>query len=167
MAMTRLRLAMGVASLMACSSVLSADLMDSAACRSAREALQTQEDQAASAPVSSASSASQPDVSMQQLRRRVAQDCLGWRPGAQVPGRSGSDGRPVVVMPGRAGTRPTTLQPTPMPAPAPRPEPLRSLGACDAAGCWTSDGQRLQRMGPNLVGPRGVCAVNGSVVSCP
>jgi len=45
--------------------------------------------------------------------------------------------------------------------------PLRSITSCDAAGCWASDGTRLQRMGPSLVGPQGVCNVSGNVASCP
>jgi hypothetical protein len=38
---------------------------------------------------------------------------------------------------------------------------------CDIGGCWTSDGTRLQRAGPDLVGPRGVCTVQGALAFCP
>jgi hypothetical protein len=44
---------------------------------------------------------------------------------------------------------------------------LTSITQCDAAGCWASDGSRLQRLGPDLVGPKGVCSVQGSVLLCP
>lgn len=68
----------------------------------------------------------------------------------------------------------------PMPAIAPRPpglpgalattvpaRPLVTLSGCDPAGCWASDGTRLQRQGTLLLGPRGYCAKLGNVLSCP
>ncbi|WP_295638039.1 hypothetical protein [uncultured Methylibium sp.] len=62
-----------------------------------------------------------------------------------------------------------TGAPRPVPAPsaiAPPPSPLVVTG-CDATGCWASDGSRLQRLGPDLVGPRGTCTVQGAVLACP
>jgi hypothetical protein len=41
------------------------------------------------------------------------------------------------------------------------------LNACDATGCWASDGTRLLRAGPNLIGPRGICTTSGPFVQCP
>jgi hypothetical protein len=52
-------------------------------------------------------------------------------------------------------------------APVPTAPPLVTLGACDAAGCWASDGTRLQRQGSLLLGPRGYCSLVGTVLSCP
>jgi hypothetical protein len=44
---------------------------------------------------------------------------------------------------------------------------LVTITTCDPGGCWASDGSRLQRFGPNLVGPRGVCTVQASQLHCP
>ena len=58
-------------------------------------------------------------------------------------------------------------------APAPtysiptQPPPPVTILSCDAAGCQASDGTRLNRAGPVLIGPRGACSVQGSVVVCP
>jgi hypothetical protein len=60
---------------------------------------------------------------------------------------------------------------TPAPvAPPGQANPVRppaGIAACDATGCWTSDGRRLQRTGPVLLGPRGFCTLNGTLLSCP
>ncbi len=66
---------------------------------------------------------------------------------------------------------------TPAPLPGRRPaspaavvpaaQPLLSVTGCDALGCWASDGTRLQRVGPALLGPRGYCSTAGAVLSCP
>jgi hypothetical protein len=53
------------------------------------------------------------------------------------------------------------------------PEPARAqqrpyaITSCDAGGCWANDGSRLNRVGPNLWGPRGVCTVQGTLLQCP
>lgn len=60
---------------------------------------------------------------------------------------------------------------TPAPvAPPGQANPVRppaGIAACDATGCWTSDGRRLQRTGPVLLGPRGFCTLNGTLLACP
>ena len=38
---------------------------------------------------------------------------------------------------------------------------------CDSAGCWDSNGHRLNNLGPMLVGPRGACTVVAGTVQCP
>jgi hypothetical protein len=47
--------------------------------------------------------------------------------------------------------------------PAP-PNPV--VTACDAQGCWDSNGRRLDRAGPLLLGPAGVCTLAGSQLNC-
>jgi hypothetical protein len=47
----------------------------------------------------------------------------------------------------------------------PRPS---AITICDPGGCWDSEGRRLNRVGPLLLGPRGgACTTQGSVVQCP
>ena len=67
------------------------------------------------------------------------------------------------------------------PLPASAPAPLEStrpvvpqsrmptvITTCDAAGCWTSDGRRLERVAPDMfVGPRGICSGQGVMLQCP
>ena len=142
----------------------SADPLQSLACRDALGALQVQEQRAASAPA-----ALTPDTkaALKSARRRAASACLAQR-----------DDKPV--LPSRTAQPPLAVPPiavlprTPAPAAAadpsrpvpvtPPPVPLRN---CDAVGCWISDGTRLQRVGPGLLGPRGFCTTSGAVVSCP
>jgi hypothetical protein len=100
-------------------------------------------------------------------RRRAATACLGGpdRP-ASAPARAGQS--PAAV--------PRAVAPAPLPLPRadalpaapPRPSstPL-TVTACDATGCWTSEGTRLLRAGPNLLGPTGVCTTSGPFVQCP
>jgi len=75
---------------------------------------------------------------------------------------------PVVVAPGSgaAPTAATARAAPPAPAAAP-PERPYAITSCDSGGCWANDGSRLNRVGPNLWGPRGVCTVQGSLVQCP
>ncbi len=100
-----------------------------------------------------------------QARRRAADACLGRAGG--TPQRSGAPERPQSVPP------PTLVTPRPAPAitiapsaPLAIPRPT-VITTCDAAGCWDSEGRRLNQTGPFLVGPGGVCNVQGSLVRCP
>ena len=94
-------------------------------------------------------------------RKRVARECLG----KEDPALARSPRPPVAVSP-------VTLPPSAIPsAPAALPPPvqippLRTVTQCDPSGCWTSDGIRLNRMGPVLVGPIGACTVQSGVLSC-
>lgn len=140
---------------------------DSQACRQALDALQAQE----SAALASARGASAPGAgaaALQPWRERAARACLGAGPRTVTPARTAQP--PVTVPPVTAG-RPLTAPiapppPTPSP-PATRSDTLLTVVACDATGCWASDGSRLNRAGPNLVGPRGTCTLQGAVLRCP
>ncbi len=49
----------------------------------------------------------------------------------------------------------------------PRFEAPVTVSSCNAAVCIASDGSTLTRVGPNLVGPRGLCSVQGGFLRCP
>jgi hypothetical protein len=160
------------------------DLLHSSACKAALAALQAQEDATAKSAraLPGGRAASQPGgPALAAARAQAAQACLGAAAasGAEAGAASGAAPGsapgaaarralqpPISVAPAgaaaRAGVAPGPGSPPPVNVP-----PLTTLGHCDAAGCWASDGTRLQRLGPALVGPRGVCSVQGSVLSCP
>jgi hypothetical protein len=99
-------------------------------------------------------------------RGHAAQLCLGesstQRERSGVPYRS-----EAVAPPTTAIARPNVPVAPSAPAPplaVPRPPVITG---CDAAGCWDSDGRRLNTMGPVLMGPRGPCIVQGAMVNCP
>jgi len=111
------------------------------------------------------------DQRLAAARRDVARQCLAAR---EDPPRAGRLAEPPIEVPPVAGARaaaPPSTPPTPpttMPARLPPLQPPVVITTCDTGGCWTSDGQRLPRLGPTLLGPRGhACSVVGAVVHCP
>lgn len=134
------------------------DPMHSAACRDALSRLQAEEG-------AGAASGAGRQARLEPVRRAAARACLGGDGevpppprAAQAPVRVPAIVLPVPARHGAAspGAPPPAVQP-----------PLRSITACDANGCWASDGTRLQRSPAGLLGPRGVCSVQGSVLNCP
>jgi hypothetical protein len=112
------------------------------------------------------------DPKLAASRRRAAATCLARR--ADAPAEAFVRSAPIVVAPLAAGvqhapasravaTAPPVIVPEPT-RPAQRPYAITS---CDPGGCWANDGSRLNRLGPNLWGPRGVCTVQGTLVQCP
>jgi hypothetical protein len=100
-------------------------------------------------------------------RRQAALTCLG-RPSPPAP-----QGRfvppPVTVAPiavPAAPSRPAVAA-APLPAPPVVIQRAPVITACDAAGCWDSDGKRHNQQGPLLVGPRGLCTLQGGLLNCP
>ena len=138
-------------------SIQAAEAPRSAACRQALQALDAWD---AAASAGSAPPRSQREV----LRRRAAQDCLGGPADAplQRPQSVAAPDRPRPAL----QTRPLPV-PSPTPAPVAAPRTPTALTSCDATGCWASDGSRVQRMGPTLVGPQGVCTLTAGVLHCP
>ena len=140
------------------------DPLDSPACRRALDALRTQEDQArADAP---GQDRRQTAARLEPLRRAAARACLGAR--GDPPPAPRRLAQPPVEVPRVPLPQAAVPVPAGPPVPVPKPPaPPVVVTTCDAAGCWASDGSRLQRFGTNLLGPRGVCAVQGVVLHCP
>lgn len=144
------------------------ELPQSPACRTALEALGQAED-----ALLDAGAASAPDTDRQRavaarllpLRQRVADACLGGLTTSPPPSqRSWSTPTPARPAAAPPRTPPPALPP---PAAAPRVEPPVIVSHCHGATCLGSDGSTLTRVGPNLVGPRGVCTQQGIFLRCP
>ncbi len=133
----------------------------SAPCSRALDLLREQEDRVIAAPRDRVEAARQ---RMLQARRAAALACLG-EGGDQTSPRPARTEGPPAAPPRAQPTR--TPRPSPVPPAVPAPPLPRTLGACDSNGCWTSDGLRLQRAGPQLLGPNGFCSVAGTAVHCP
>ncbi len=114
------------------------------------------------------------DAKLAPVRRQAAKACLARRADpATLPSER-------LVRPPPVTTQPVAVAPASSPATtaaiaraAPLAPPTAPAGkayaitSCDAGGCWANDGSRLNRVGPNLWGPRGICTVQGSLVQCP
>jgi len=171
---SRMRLLTVIAAAVSASTIAapSTDPLHADGCVSAMSALHDVEDAVvASAKASPGVSAFDSRVLSQlaDLKRLAARTCLGGdgtlskapRPASQQPVFVA----PTVVFPWPSGPQlpaRTTAPPSPVSV-----APLKSITSCDAAGCWVNDGTRLQRIGPQLLGPRGFCSVLGSMVNCP
>lgn len=148
------------------------ELPRSPACRTALQALERAED--AIADTAAAASAPRADTErqravaarLQPLRQRVADACLGGLTTSPPP----SQRTWIAPAPPQATalpSRPRTPAPLPEPLPLPRVEAPITISNCNAATCLGSDGSTLTRVGPNLVGPRGACTVQGVFLRCP
>ena len=147
----------------------SGEALGSPKCLEALESLRAHEAALPAAPQASVQAdrrqRAAPIARLEALRRLAARACLGGRNVA--PSRTQRDPGPSIVVPPVVVARPL-LPPTRPPAPATNPVgPVTVITACDAVGCWASDGSRLHRVGPNLQGPRGLCSVQGGVLQCP
>lgn len=119
----------------------------------------------------------QPDPEVLALKHRAARACLGAAAEGDAATRRSAPppavAPPITLVPPPApkavpplsSAPPIPPMPPAMPPSVPRPPAL--ITACDAAGCWTSEGARLPRVGPNLLGPRGLCTAQGAVLVCP
>lgn len=106
-------------------------------------------------------------TAVEALRRQATRDCLGGSGTRTRPPpttRPPVSVAPPVVDAPPAPSAPVATIPPPPPVEIERPAVITS---CDAAGCWTSDGVRLNRSGPLLLGPGGACVTSGHVVRCP
>jgi hypothetical protein len=107
------------------------------------------------------------DANWLALRRAAARACLGADAEAAPPPRRTLQA-PIEVHAPMVLRAPVTPAPHAGPVtPTPAPTPPISLSACDPTGCWTSAGTRLPRVGTQLLSPRGLCSVQGSLVVCP
>ena len=139
-----------------------ADPLKSAECSRALDALQAKEAALLSQrrPEAAGPTAAE-RAALETYRKRAARECLGKDD--PVPERTPRP--PVVVSP---VILPPSAVPPPPPAPPPPVQvpPPRTVTQCDPSGCWTSDGLRLNRLGPLLVGPPGACTVQSGVLTC-
>lgn len=152
-----------------------ADPFDTPACHQAMDVVKAREVQAlraraaaASAPEDGAWRVAQ--AQLQAARESAARICLGASDATPLPQPRARD--PVAVPP---VSQPRSLPQRPPPVVAP-PAPLISpppaagpvtVVACDPSACWASDGSRLERAGATLIGPRGVCTLQGVQLRCP
>ncbi|HET9643103.1 MAG TPA: hypothetical protein VFP68_07070 [Burkholderiaceae bacterium] len=144
----------------------SVDPLQSPECRRAMEGLRTEEAAAESEADGQTREALR--KRLQAPRRAAALACLGGRPDPPLPPqRMAQPPASVTLVPVPSAAAPAARPSTPPPA-IPRPAPPPPMvTACDATGCWASDGTRLQRAGPLLLGPRGPCNVQGVALHCP
>jgi hypothetical protein len=137
-------------------------------CARALQSLRADEDAAAQARQAGKAAHRAALQRLQAQRERAVHACLQGRADAPAPAARGLAPPPGV--PPLAYPAPVVPQPAPapaLPAPPPRAAPPVSITSCDALGCWASDGTRLQRTGPGLLGPRGFCSAPGGLLSCP
>lgn len=131
------------------------DPLKSPACAQALERLQSARDANAGA------------AALEGLRSTAAATCLG---SAAPPQRPGRVALPPVSVPPPQIDLPVRVAPLPPPVLAPPPVAIDRPPApalCDASGCWASDGTHLRQVGPNLLGPNGMCTQQGALVACP
>ena len=153
-----------IALLIAASAVLahaqSSDPLDSPECRSARDELEAALDDPGMGRAERAQR-------LAIARKNVLGICLG--PASAQPQRSGAPERviavpaPIISAPPAHPVAPAATAPLP-PLAVPRPAVITT---CDSAGCWDSEGRRLNHLGPMLVGPRGLCNLQGGIANCP
>ena len=141
------------------------DPLKSPACVQALDALQAEEATMLSSGSPQGARAGAAELAtLGPYRKRVARECLGKEdPLLERPPRPPVAVAPVTLPPSAMPAGPGALPPPSPPVQLPR---LRTLTQCDPSGCWTSDGVRLNRLGPLLVGPPGVCTVQSGVLSC-
>jgi hypothetical protein len=137
-----------------------ADSLNSSECLAARAELE----QALAEPASARQAHPQ---RLLQARRQATTACLGRdspgreRSGAPEPAQS----VPAPTIAPRPAQAPAAVAAQPQP---PLPIPRAAvITTCDPAGCWDSEGRRLNNMGPLIVGPRGLCSMQGGQLNCP
>lgn len=142
-----------------------ADPLDSPQCRAARTRLD----------VATAGATGRSDANAQALqaaREHAATACFGRAGDVTRDLAHGSGTRapqPAVrVPPVTGGATAPVLQAPPLVTPPPLVVPRAAvITQCDPTGCWDSNGQRLNRVGPALAGPGGPCIVQGNFAMCP
>lgn len=145
------------------------ELPRSPACRTALASLDDAEQAIAAARAASSHLSEQQQsvaVRLQPLRNRVADACLGGLTTSPSPSQRTWVAPTRPVSPSATAPRVQPVTP-PINVPMPRIEAPVTVNNCNAATCVASDGSTLTRVGPNLVGPRGACRVEGVFLRCP
>ena len=143
------------------------DRPQSPACQQALAALQAREAQLAEDAKDAQARPPKPDAAWQNLRRRAAKVCLGGS--GDMPASTRTLQAPITITPAGRTSSPAAAAPAGTTAGSALPAvkaPL-SVTGCDALGCWTNDGRRLNRVGSQLQGPNGLCTVQGTSLHCP
>lgn len=135
---------------------------DSPACQGALAELERREQAVLAMPADVRPARAAPVL---EQRRRAALACLDGPPDA--PPRAGVAASPMPAAAPRRPMPPPAAPTTGAAAAPPSARPPLTLTSCDALGCWTSDGTRLQKIGPSLLGPAGPCTATGGFVRCP
>ncbi|HVZ43227.1 MAG TPA: hypothetical protein VHA82_05405 [Ramlibacter sp.] len=133
----------------------------------AQDPLKSPECGAAIAQLQAARAGDAADVAA--LRDSAARLCLG----ASQPTRRGNRwAQPPIAVPAPVIEVPPSPPPSrspqgyvPLPPPLPIERPA-TITSCDPNGCWTSEGARLPRQGPILIGPNGPCTVQAGSAFC-
>jgi hypothetical protein len=134
-----------------------ADPLNSTECAAARDEL----DKALSEPAER--QRARPER-LARARQQATRVCLGRDSGNRE--RSGAPQPVQAVPPAAISVRPAP--PTPAPPQPPLAIPRATvITTCDPAGCWDSEGHRLNNVGPLLMGPRGLCTIQGGLLNCP
>lgn len=152
----------------ACSACWADDLLESPDCRRALDALKVQEAAVAVLQPAEGPAHGTALARLAGQRRDAAHACLGGSAAALVPQRLA---QPPVTVPRVTVTPqippvPSAVPPPPAPVQGVVGPPVRVI-ACDATGCWASDGSHLLRAGPSLIGPRGLCRAQDMALRCP
>ena len=100
---------------------------------------------------------------VEALREQATRTCLGGGGQAQRPSPTAQ--APLLVPPVITVEPAQPVPPRPASPPIEPPPPV--VTSCDLGGCWDSNGARLNRAGPQLIGPRGACTSVGATVYCP
>lgn len=109
-----------------------------------------------------------PAGQVEGLRRQAATTCLGMGDAGPRPGRvlQSPIGVPPPVVEAPRPPPPLVAAPAPLPAPLEIPRPS-TVTSCDAGGCWSNDGTRLQHVPHTVIVPLGPCIMQGTFVHCP
>lgn len=158
----RIAAAVGQVLALACvaAHVHAADPMHSRECMAARAALEDATDAAVKKQPGSAER-------LASARKEAADACLGRdspdreRAGAPDPPIAVA---PPVMQPPHVPAQPAIVVQTPVAPAPPRPG---AITTCDPGGCWDSNGQRLNTLGPMVVGPHGPCTIVAGQARCP
>lgn len=101
---------------------------------------------------------------LEVLRREATQACLGGKGEARRPSPTAQE--PVAIPPPSVAL-PRSIPPAAAPPAVPPVRQPAVIISCDTGGCWDSNGTRLNRAGPLLIGPGGACVSSGLQVRCP
>jgi len=154
------------------------DPLESAECRRALAVLNSEEAAVAESSRASGGVTANDrrliDATLAPARRQAARACLARR---ADPATLSSQRlvrpppiatAPLMAAPASGVALPAlTQRAAPLAPPATGVDRPYAITSCDAGGCWANDGSRLNRVGPNLWGPHGICSVQGSLLQCP